>query len=226
MAGFLDSFAPSIAAEYTRYIEGDALGKILFKNFLRHRIGVTDEQIYVPRGRHGDVEADRVIKAGAQVSLNQSWKDIEIKCARINKANRYRGADKEDWAFTSLLTTGRNKEPKNYDIAVAIVVRVLGHEESAYWDYLQLRADALRKQQIEFGIDCLPHEDTYLNLCGFFVIPYSQIETDYFRVHFTALSHCRYHRFFAWGHNPDRCRQIWLSAIEFITQTREEQDMQ
>ena len=213
MAGFLDSYAPSITAEYTRYVEGDALGKIIFKNFLLHRVGLPERDIYIPRGRHGDVESDRRLLADVQICVDGSWKDIEIKCARINIANRFLGAKNENWGFISLLTTGRIKQPKSYDIAIAIAVQILGHEEPGYWSYLeQLASKVNQKGTTKFTVETMPHEEAYLNICGFFILPYAEIETDYFRVNRKALGSCRYARFFAWGHETDRCREIWESA--------------
>jgi hypothetical protein len=54
MAGFLDPRAPSIEAEYARYLDADILGKIVFKNFLIHRAGAAQAPLHIPLGRYGD----------------------------------------------------------------------------------------------------------------------------------------------------------------------------
>jgi hypothetical protein len=65
MSGFLDPNAPSIEAEYPRYINGDIRGKILFKNFLLHRIGISPENIYIPLGRYVSWGAQNRPRKGA-----------------------------------------------------------------------------------------------------------------------------------------------------------------
>jgi hypothetical protein len=55
MSGFLDEFAASIEAEYTRYLDPDLLGKIVFKKFALNVLGIEKDSIKIPLSRHGDL---------------------------------------------------------------------------------------------------------------------------------------------------------------------------
>ena len=60
---------------------------------------------------------------------------FEVKCARINIANRSLGYTSENWAFVNLLHSP-GKTAKSYDILVAIGVLTLGLEDERYWQYV------------------------------------------------------------------------------------------
>ena len=206
MAGFLDSRAPSIQAEYLRYLDGDILGKLIFKNFLVNIIGLSADDIYIPLGTWGDIGVGRDCRADAQFQSDAQWLDVEIKCAHINIANRTRGDLNENWAFTQLLKTPKGT-PRKYDLAFAVGIRSLGFEDPRYWPYLEEHG---------FEITRLPHESQFLNRCGFLVMPFSDIPKNYFRVTLPALPKSQYFKYFAWGREPDKCLDIWNTTIRKI----------
>jgi len=214
MPGFIDPNAPDVATEYSRFIDGDILGKMIFKNFLLNRVGIAPEAIIMPRGRHGDVEADEVLPADARLLLLQREVDIEVKCARINVANRSRGSSNENYAFYGFLNTRDTKDDRSYDIAVAICVRVLGIEEPGYWDHLTEHQEQLTRHGHQFSVTTMPHEPEFLNICGFFIVPRSQIQSNQWRVTISGnSSRCPYWGHFAWGYDVAACTKRWDEAI-------------
>ena len=126
----------------------------------------------------------------------------------MNIANRTRGDTNENWAFNNLLKTPKGK-PKTFDIAVAIAVRTLGLEDPNYWQYLYDLEAEYRKNEFDFDIDAMPHEDTFLNICCFFIVAFSQLETNHFRVTLQALPNNKYWNCHSWGHDHSRCQKIW-----------------
>lgn len=143
MAGFLDKTAPSTESEYSRYLDGDILGKILAKNFLVNRLGYSHDAVFIPVGRYGDAD-NKYAKSGlvvrdpgdGHVQTDAGVLTFEIKCARINVANRHLGQKAGNWAFTNILRSP-GKAEKGYDLLIAIGVLVLGLEDSRYWDNLK-----------------------------------------------------------------------------------------
>ena len=214
MPGFIDPNAPDIATEYSRFIDGDILGKIIFKNFMLNRIGVNTDSIVIPRGRHGDVEASETLPADARLLLPERACDIEIKCARINVANRSRGDRNENYSFYGFLNTRDTKDDRTYDIAVAICVRVLGIEEPEYWQHLEAHEQKLASQGHHFAPTALPHEPEFLNICGFFIVPRCDIQSNQWRVTISGnSSRCPYWGHFAWGHDASACQHRWQTAF-------------
>jgi hypothetical protein len=63
MQGFLDPSAPSILAEYSRYLDSDILGKILFRNFFLNVLKFRENEIYVPLGFKLSAQFDKEIRA-------------------------------------------------------------------------------------------------------------------------------------------------------------------
>ena len=138
MSGFLDANAPSVDVEYSRYLDGDILGKLIAKNFLRNRIGYQHDHIVIPVGRHGDArskyaQAGKVDRdaADGRVKTKKGDVTVEIKCARINIANQCNGRELENWAFGDILLSPTKKQ-KKYDVLIAIGLRTLGLENGRY----------------------------------------------------------------------------------------------
>lgn len=213
MPGFLDKNAPNPVAEYSRYIEGDILGKIVLKSFLVHLIGVSEKDIYIPLSRYGDIDTPRALTADAQVRISGKWLDVEIKCAHVNIANRTRGDTNENWAFGKLLVTDARRTKQKYDVLFAAGVLALGLEEPDYWEYLKELKSRHKRAGREFKIDAAPHETDFLTRCGFFVIPHADVSTNYFRITVSAIPESRYNSYFAWGHDRRRAKEIWRSAL-------------
>lgn len=213
MAGFLDAGAPNLTAEYGRYIDGDILGKMLFKSFLVNIIGLNESQVYVPVGRYGDVKGRSSLRADAQVDVDKERLDVELKCARVNIANRTRGDTQPNWAFGKLLATPQGINRQSYDFAFAVGVLALGLEDPGYWDYLAQNARLHLEAGRDFKLDAAPHEAPYLMRCGFFLIPYGDIRTNFFRVTVSSIPTNQNRTFFAWGYEQDECRNIWSNCI-------------
>lgn len=201
MNGFLDQAAPSVELEYSRYIDLDVLGKILTKNFLVNRLGYQMEDVVIPVGRYGDA-GTKYAKDGlvahdpgdGQVKTDAGPLTFEIKCARINIANRYLGHEAENWAFTGILhSPGRAK--KDYDILIAIGVRVLGLEDARFWDHLTDTIAQYKKDGRNAKLPALPHEEDFLALCDFFVVPFQDIPSNYFRLTLRSVRKSRFDRF-------------------------------
>lgn len=219
--GFLDRSAPDITAEYSRYIDGDVLGKLIVRNLLVNRLGHPPEKVFTPVGRYGDAKV-KYAKAGAvvhdpgdgHVEVSGKRVTFEVKCARINMANRFRGdASSENWAFTNLLASP-GKKLKTYDVLIAVGVRVLGLEHEHFWPYLELQRKKLQAQGRPFELHTRPHEPEYLSLCSFFMLPRSRVMANGFRTHLASVSSCRYAAYHARGYDTEACRATWLRAVE------------
>lgn len=225
MTGFLDPSAPSIPAEYARYIDGDLMGKLIARNFLVNRLGFVPSAVFTPLGRYGDANI-KYAKAGAithdpgdgHVWIGQRRVTFEIKCARINIANRARGYTNENWAFVNLLHSPR-KAAKSYDVLVAIGVLTLGLEDERYWQYVGQVHEGLRAHGHPSNIHALPHEPEFLSLCSFFILPRTEIPTNYFRINVASVSKSRHARYRAWGHDEQRCKDVWSSAVHVLPGT-------
>jgi len=213
MPGFLDKRAPAVEAEYGRYLDGDVLGKFLFKNFMRNRARVSNSDLHIPVGRFGDVGTSWTCGADAQVRFGGRWREVEIKCARVNIANRTSGGTTENWAFNRILKTS-NGDSKTFDLAFFIAVRALGLEDPEYWPYLEKLENEYRRSRVPFKPNALPHEAEYLSLCSFIIMPYSRLAANYFRVMKSMLSKGDYSYYQAWGYEVRRCRLIWESAVK------------
>jgi hypothetical protein len=210
MPGFLDQRAPTVQSEYARYIDGDILGKIVFKNCLLNLLGIPSSSITIPLGRHGD--ADSGGSDDATVLVGRRKLSIELKSARFNIANKKYGQTKENWAFANLLKDPKTRSKRSYDIAVAIGLRVLGLENPNYWSYFDAVLHGYTSQGIAIDASTMPHEPGYLALCSFFIIPFAQVKTNYFRVTVDALPQSPYRLFHAWGFEKDRLKALWRSA--------------
>lgn len=219
MTGFLDKSAPSVEAEYSRYLDGDILGKLITKNFLINRIGYSEDNVILPVGRYGDAEAkydtNGIVEQdpgdGYLIEANHKI-TFEIKCARINIANRYLGQEAENWGFTNILKSP-SKAEKKYDILIAIGVLVLGLEDMRYWDYLKNIQDKYRSEGRKVLLDAKPHQSEYLSICSFFIIPFGEIPTNFFRLTIPRISKSKYAKYWAWGDDVDECIKVWNYAL-------------
>ena len=106
MPGFIDRSAPSVLAEYSRYIDGDMLGKLLAKNLLVNRLGFLDDAVEMQLARHGDASTRyekgssvRETLTDGYVQTDRGRISLEIKCARVNLSNRMRGLESRNWVF-------------------------------------------------------------------------------------------------------------------------------
>lgn len=220
MPGLIDKFAPDVASEYLRFLDLDILGKMLFKNFLIHRIGLAETDIYVPRSRssRGDIEHEERLPADARITTAQGHLNVEVKAARINVANRSRDVPNENFQFVGCLETRDTKSTREFDLMVAICVRVPGLEDPGYWAYLTRQEQRLKEFRASFSATTRPHEPDYLNVCGFFVIPRNAIKTTTVRA--TILSsrtpRCPYWGYFAWGYDHEACRSKWQAALRSL----------
>lgn len=224
MAGFIDPQAPDILTEYSRFVGDDFLGKVIFKNFLLNRIGILHDQIHIPRGRHGDVGAQDKSAADARVRIELGSLNVEVKCARINVANRSRGDKNENYQFFGWTRTRDLLKAKEFDLAVAICVGVPGIEESGYWEYLPAKQQALSKRGIEFNATAFPHEAVFLNVCSFFILPRHAIQSNQWRVTFsgTGKSKSPYWYAHAWGYDRVDCLKKWNNALAVLDLSQRE----
>lgn len=215
MAGFLDATAPTVAAEYGRYLDGDLLGKFVFKNFMQNRVRTSPRDLRIPLGRFGDVGTTWNCCADAQVASGGRWIDVEIKCARVNIANRSKGGMSENWAYNKILETSTG-ERKRFDIAVFVAIRNLGVEDPKYWQYLKDLEQKYCDSKIMFRQNALPHEEDFLSICSFIIMPRSRVPDNYFRIALSAMPNSSYADYQAWGYDPLRCCSIWKSAMNAL----------
>jgi hypothetical protein len=212
MPGFIDPAAPSVEAEYARYLEGDLLGKFVFKNFCRNVLQLPDRALHIPLGRRGDFGATTKPDADVLVEVNGRKFDVELKCVRVSVPGRKDGNTRKTWFFGPALRKPKGGR-RRCDIAVFIGVMTLGLEDRSYWTSLDQYAEKMAREDIKVFPRTQPHEPKFLNMCGFFVIPFRSIRTNCFRVTIGAVERCKYKQQFAWGHDVKTCRQIWANAV-------------
>jgi|SRR5579871_350644 len=223
MPGFLDSRAPSIDAEVIRYLDADILGKMVFKNFLLNVVRLPTSQFRIPLSRNGDYEFPGTSIPDAMVFVGGKWLRVEIKCARLNIMNRYRGGRKENWMFSYLTQTRKEQQKqrtqawkpgterrKRYDLAFCVGVHMLGFENPEAWNHL---SDFLRMRGHDSDFMVRPHERRFLQRCCVFAIPFELVEKNTIRINVSSVPNSKYCRFHAWGDDPKRCLHIWKSAI-------------
>jgi len=68
--GFLDNQAPTPESEYVRFLEGDIFGKMLLKSYFLRVVGLNENDIRIPIGKWGDMNADDHGAADASVRIN------------------------------------------------------------------------------------------------------------------------------------------------------------
>lgn len=218
MPGYLDPAAPSISAEYVRYLDGDLLGKLVVRSLLINRLGYAAADVFTPIGRYGDAHPKYANTTAVthdpgdgHIQLAVGRITFEVKCARVNIANRSRGATTENWAFVNLVHSP-GKTPKSYDVLVAVGVYVLGLEDHRYWEHLASACANLTKAGHSARIDALPHEEPFLSLCSFFVIARKHLPANYFRVNVVRARSGAYGKYQFWGYEHDRAKSIWTAA--------------
>jgi len=219
LTGFLDQSAPGILAEYSRYIDGDLLGKLITKNYLVRRLGYAPEQIYIPLGRYGDAQVKFAKRGTVQKDLGDGHVEtdsarvsFEIKCARINIRNQYLGYKAHDWAFVNLIRSPGGIA-KTYDVLIAIGLVTLGLEQEGYWEHLREVCTNLEKAGHPSDINALPHKEAFLSFCSFFVIPRVCVKTNYFRALVDSVDSRWVAPYRAWGYNATRCKEVWTNAL-------------
>lgn len=219
---FLDAEAFSQSAEYRRFLDGDYLGKLLFKSFLVRRVGLAPDspRFSIPLSRYGELGSLSRNVYDASFFVDDIELKIELKLARVNIADATRrgqgrpGAHlgPENWAFNKLLKTPAGV-PLEYDVAVAIGVLTLGPENPEYWAF----ENEVQTRFAELGVraepEAMPHEPAYLNRCGFFIFDRNSIDTNYFRINIRTIPQSNRYDNFAWGHDIAGCRALWDAAI-------------
>ncbi len=138
-----------------------------------------------------------------------------MKLARLNIANKTIGQTKTNWAFNNILHTP-SKAAKKYDILFAVGVNVLGFENPKYWEYFRNTISELSAADPHLTETVLPHEPAFLNLCGAFIIPFSKIPNNHFRVTLSALNASLFNQYFSWLNNNIRCKEIWKSTLSIL----------
>jgi len=220
----LDPSAPSLGAEYVRYLDLDILGKIIAKNLFLNRLGYLPGAVQIPLGKFGDAKAK--YKTGmvthdlsdGHIETEQGRLSFEVKCARINIENRYRPRrhHAENWAFQGLLSAPTSKSKKSYDILIAIGMRRLGLEDDGYWGHLENTLLDLQLKKRPYAIDAWPHEAVFLSLCSFFILPLTHLRHNYFRINLKSIESSSYAAYQAWGYDEQRCRDVWQDALRVI----------
>jgi hypothetical protein len=150
------------------------------------------------------------------IETDQGSLSFEVKCARINIENRSLGHTQETRAFQGLLKSPK-KVAKSYDILIAIGLRRLGLEEHRYWSHLEATRKDLQSRNIPFAIDAWPHEPSFLSLCSFFILPRACLSHNFFRINLSSLKTSKYGSHQAWGHDGQRCIEVWQKALKAIS---------
>jgi hypothetical protein len=221
MAGYLDSEAPSEYSEYSRYLDGDLLGKYLFKNFCTNYLGLQDADIHVPRGRSPRYDPRR-ISSDAQVMINRRWLNVEIKCSRLNLAHPWEKTPLECWSFGPMLRAPKGRPKPRCDLAFLVGVRTRGIADPEYWKHLKCLVKELQRFDGDLNLSTLPHEPEFLNLCGFLIIPASvMFANNVNNISLTTrkLSRCKFQAFFAWGYDRRQCLLRWHAALRAISRS-------
>jgi hypothetical protein len=215
MAGYLDKNAESEQTEYISCLDGDYLGKVLFKNFLKNIIRLNETDFEIVIGKNGDTKFDSNFPGDATICTNGRKRVVEIKFARASFQGMERPTPNAGWTFSKVLQkdSGRHKK---FDIlfAVGITVPRLG---SGY-NQRQLMSIIGRsgRDSQYFSPYVYPHESDFLTSCGFFVIPQFAIETKGIDTTIRTVGVSRYGEYFAWGSDRCSCDRIWNRAMRSV----------
>ena len=217
MARPLDPGAPSLAAEMRRFLDGDYLGKLIFRSLLEGACGYEEDSqaIQIPLGRYGRLGEDSHSLYDAHIQHQGSDLAVELKLARINIRDAKRGNTNYNWAFNNLLRTPGRKQ-KSYDLAVCIGIQELGPDNPDYWNF-EARLRAARVP----GVGASPGTLPYLGRCGFFIFAFQEVPSNFLSSHLDLAHQGAHARFFSWGHDRDRCRRIWENAVAGAMQRRQ-----
>ena len=213
MAGFLDRDAPSVDAEYFRYVEKDILGKILFKNFFVNVLNFADEALYIPLGRSPRYD-ERKIPGDAQVLVQERWLNVEIKCAYKRITHPARRNPLKTWGFARLLRTAKKKSKSPCDLVFAVGLKPGCLGDPSYWHELKQLEEASKANDQVFGLNTAPHEPAFLSCCGFFLFPHDRFPRNNPSVTISRISMSPYGEFFAWGDDIIGCRKKWATVSE------------
>jgi hypothetical protein len=216
MPGFLDPYAVSIQAEYTRYLDPDVLGKIVLKNFAINVLGLKESAIRIPVSRQGD-EGNYKELCDAGIRIGSRSYSVETKLSRqiISARSRLTADPSPRWMFSKLKYSARSKiERCDYELLFAVGINSPGLEDSReYWRHLH----ALRKKELAegrpFDFSVWPHDAAFLTRCGFYIIPRTAITVDHMDVTIRKIPRGKFDGFFGWGNDFGRLRDIWHRAL-------------
>ena len=201
MPGFIDPYAISIEAEYTRYLDSDVLGKFVLKNFAMNVLGLKERAIRIPVSRQGD-EGNYKELCDAGLRIGSRSYSIETKVSRqIISAKMRRTADPaRRWNFGPLkYTPHRKAERCEYELLFAVGLNIPGLEDSReYWRHLH----ALRKKELAegrpFNFSFWPHEPAFLAHCGFYIMPRTAIRVNKMDVTIRKIPNGKFDEYFGW----------------------------
>ena len=215
MSGFLDLNAPSIIAEYSRYLDSDILGKIIFKNFFLNVLRFREEEIYLPLGRSPRYD-ERKLCGDAQVLFRGRWLNVEIKTSHVVIVHPNSSRPLKCWSFSRMLYTSHKKEKSPYDFAFAVGIHSRGLGDPKYWEDLNIPVKSHKNGENCYDPEALPHESSYLSRCGIFLLPHMRIRRNVVAVTIRAIENTSYGEFFSWGHDREQCRRIWVRTLHEI----------
>lgn len=214
MAGFLDKFADSVETEYAASIDGDTLGKFVFKNFLLHSLRFNEKDFVIPAERNGNTELGKDFPGDALIYDGRQPRVIEIKLSRALVRHTHRNIVNVGWLFSKLLTTDK-KLPRRYDILIGIGLLVPSLGSYRTIDHIDNVAKECGLPRRSFNRRVLPHEPEFLTKCGFLIIPYRAVEKDQVDLTVRTIGTSRHKDFFAWGIDRRRCSQLWDNAFNY-----------
>jgi hypothetical protein len=223
MEWLLDPKAPSIAAEYGRYLDGDFLGKILFKNTAENIFGIPvfGDGNQIPSGSQRHEGRPHHLPGDALIRVHGRPAHVEIKFSHllIDKHPDYRRGD--TWQFAYCRYTSKARRAKlHYDILFAIGLLAPPAGEDEYWGIDSFRRLAGRNNvpicDSDIDLEALPHESRFLSRCGVFCMPFKEIEANTMRPAVRRITKYKYNEYFAWGHDTNGIKRIWDRAVNAI----------
>lgn len=215
MPGFLDSHAPSIKAEYTRFLNPDILGKIILKNFALNVLGLPADYIRTPLSRHGDLGTYKD-SVDANIRFKNRWYEVETKFSHHVVAKRCKTRPYPRWLFSRALRSGR-KDGNPYDLLFGIGLNLPGMEDSiGFWKELEALKYSHEAEGRQFDVDAAPHEPAFLARCGIFILPRNTIRVNQIDITIGTLSRRPEYNFFAWGYDSSGLLRVWESATKMV----------
>lgn len=222
MAGFLDPFAKSVEAEYTRYLADDILGKIIFKNFALNVLGVKTKDVSVTISRHGDTGTRRD-SSDAEVRFQGRSYIVEAKISRWLVQKRNKTSPINRWQFSKLKRSQSGTARNDYDLVFAVGIDAPGLEDSrGFWLHYNTQVRSAKLAGESCGLSTWPHKPEFLKHCGIFVLPRDLVlspdfpNSPYITVRTVGTHRCA--DFFAWGHDIPRLKSVWHRAVDTFKQ--------
>ena len=216
MPGFLDPDAVSIQAEYTRYLDPDVLGKIVFKNFALNVLKLEPTRVRIPLSRQGDLGTYRD-SCDAGIRFGNRWYSVETKCSRWVVAKSCKANPSPRWMFSGLLHSAKGRERAEYDLIFAVGIDTPGLEDSlGYWKHLHSLKKTHEAEGRAFDFSVWPHDPAFLSRCGVYVLPRESISVNHLDITIRSLSRRPDYQFFGWGHETSRLRDVWRHAIQTV----------